>query len=45
MTTMRRALSGLLAAALAISVMALTGPGAIAGPPGHDWCSGGRAAR
>ena len=34
MTTMRRALSGLLAAALAISVMALTGPGANAGAAG-----------
>lgn len=34
MTTTRRALSGLLAAALAISVMALTGPGATAGAAG-----------
>ena len=34
MTTTRRALSGLLAAALAISVMALTGPGAAAGAAG-----------
>ena len=34
MTTTRRALSGLLAAAIAISVMALTGPGANAGATG-----------
>ena len=34
MTSMRRALSGLLAAALATSVMALSGPGANAGAAG-----------